>query len=110
MITLGIYGIDNGVSRYPSDIPAAYKVKTDLGARVGRLNPAWNETVDAEGVQRRFEKAMSVAGEDFLSEVNNPDNSYNPYNPHSPGSPIFPHIIHAHGSPASPLIDLSALG
>jgi uncharacterized UPF0160 family protein len=82
----GVDGIDNGVLRYPSDVKAAYKVNSDLGARVGRLNAAWNETttdaeLDARFQQVRlsdskflksifFDQAMAIAGEEFLAEVN----------------------------------------
>jgi uncharacterized UPF0160 family protein len=40
----GLDGIDNGVSQYPADMRPAYKDSTNLPARVGRLNPNWNET------------------------------------------------------------------
>eukprot|EP01101_Sappina_pedata_P004284 TRINITY_DN1791_c0_g1_i1.p2 TRINITY_DN1791_c0_g1~~TRINITY_DN1791_c0_g1_i1.p2 ORF type:complete len:359 (-),score=176.50 TRINITY_DN1791_c0_g1_i1:56-1027(-) len=63
----GIDGIDNGVERYPADVKAAYKVNTDLGSRVGNLNPDWNETgVD---VQQRFEKAIKITGKQFTADV-----------------------------------------
>lgn len=43
-----IDGIDNGISQYEASDPAAsvkqrYKSRTDLSARVGKLNPTWNE-------------------------------------------------------------------
>lgn len=45
-----IDAIDNGVSQYPNDIKPKYRSRTDLSARVGWLNPAWNQSVDSEGV------------------------------------------------------------
>ncbi|KDN37279.1 hypothetical protein RSAG8_10261, partial [Rhizoctonia solani AG-8 WAC10335] len=44
-----IDGIDNGVLQYPSEIPPAYRNRTDLSSRVGHLNPRWNESVDSAG-------------------------------------------------------------
>ena len=46
----GIDGIDNGVQQYPADIQPRYRNRTDLSSRVGWLNPAWNEPVDATSV------------------------------------------------------------
>ena len=48
-----IDGIDNGVSQYPTDLAPKYRVRTDVSARVGFLNPAWNESVDSEAVDVR---------------------------------------------------------
>jgi len=63
----GIDGIDNGVNEYPADVKSNYKVMTDLGARVGWLNPAWNETgVDLDA---RFSQAMAMTGVDFTQFV-----------------------------------------
>jgi uncharacterized UPF0160 family protein len=63
----GIDGIDNGVNEYPSGVKSNYKVLTDLGARVGWLNPAWNETgVDLDA---RFAKAVEITGHDFAHFV-----------------------------------------
>lgn len=60
-------GIDNGVSQYPEEVAPAYRINTDLSARVGKLNPRWNE----EGVDLddRFQKAMAMAGAEFLESV-----------------------------------------
>lgn len=64
----GIDGIDNGVNEYPADVKPNYKVSTDLGARVGWLNPAWNESgVDLD---ERFGQAMALTGHDFSHFVN----------------------------------------
>ena len=44
----GLDAIDNGIAQFESTDPSAgvkqrYKSRTDLSARVGKLNPAWNE-------------------------------------------------------------------
>ena len=45
-----IDAIDNGISQYASDVPPKYRIRTDVSARVGYLNPAWNQSVDPKGV------------------------------------------------------------
>ncbi|KAJ2123024.1 hypothetical protein IW147_002956 [Coemansia sp. RSA 720] len=63
----GVDGIDNGVSQYPSDIEPAYKESTGLSARVGRLNPWWNQP---EGdMDERFAQAMALTGSEFTERV-----------------------------------------
>lgn len=66
----GLDGVDNGVSRYPSDATAAYEINTALAQRVSRLNPAWNEQSDDADMLVRFERAVAMAGEDFMSILN----------------------------------------
>ncbi|AFZ81689.1 uncharacterized protein family UPF0160 domain-containing protein [Theileria equi strain WA] len=59
--------IDNGVPI--SDGVLKYKWNTDLGSRVGRLNPAW---MDVDGnPDERFMKAIEVAGKEFEHFVTN---------------------------------------
>jgi len=41
---------DNGISQYPTEIKPVYRSRTDLSSRVNHLNPAWNQSVDAEAV------------------------------------------------------------
>lgn len=48
-----IDAIDNGISQYPNDIKPLYKNRTDLSSRVGHLNPAWNQSLDAQAVDVR---------------------------------------------------------
>ncbi|KAJ1727971.1 hypothetical protein LPJ61_004293, partial [Coemansia biformis] len=63
----GIDGIDNGVSQYPDDIDAAYRESTNLSARVGRLNPWWNQP---EGdMDERFAEAVALTGSEFRERV-----------------------------------------
>jgi len=88
-------GVDNGVEQYPSDAVPRYVNHTNIGSRVARLNPAWNETVAPEEIQvflsfcflfsfffnrklattqNRFYKAMEATGEelvDCIKYVNN---------------------------------------
>jgi len=45
-----IDAIDNGISQYPTEIKPLYRSRTDLSSRVSHLNPAWNQSVDAEAV------------------------------------------------------------
>ncbi len=56
-----IDAIDNGISQYPKDIKALYKNRTDLSSRVGHLNPAWNQSVDAQTVD--------VSSGTFLNDI-----------------------------------------
>ncbi|KAJ2774632.1 hypothetical protein IWQ57_000728 [Coemansia nantahalensis] len=63
----GIDGIDNGISQYPADIDAAYNESTNLSARVGRLNPWWNQP---EGdMDARFAEAVALTGGEFRERV-----------------------------------------
>ena len=67
-------GIDNGVAQYecaPGTKPR-YESHTHLSARVGNLNPAWNEEVPASGagsVEARFHAAMELTGSEFQAAV-----------------------------------------
>eukprot|EP01097_Dermamoeba_algensis_P012081 TRINITY_DN970_c0_g1_i1.p1 TRINITY_DN970_c0_g1~~TRINITY_DN970_c0_g1_i1.p1 ORF type:complete len:232 (-),score=46.00 TRINITY_DN970_c0_g1_i1:419-1114(-) len=58
---------DNGVARFGNAKPL-YEESTSLAARVGSLNPTWNET-DVD-VQARFFKASQMAGQEFLDCLN----------------------------------------
>ncbi|SPO31869.1 related to Gamm1 protein / Ni-binding urease accessory protein (UreG) [Ustilago trichophora] len=64
-----IDGIDNGISQYPSDLKPMYKSRTDLSARVGYLNPSWNEPSSAEELDGRFESASAMAGNEFFERL-----------------------------------------
>ncbi|RKO89601.1 metal-dependent protein hydrolase, partial [Blyttiomyces helicus] len=64
---LSFDGHDNGVSRYPTDIKPKYRDSTSIGARVGKLNPWWNEhDVD---LMERFLKAVELTGTEFTGQV-----------------------------------------
>jgi len=71
-----IDGIDNGIPLFPPSAgQPAYSSKTDLSARVGYLNPAWNETLPSDPAEReadsmrRFERASSLAGGEFFDRL-----------------------------------------
>eukprot|EP01132_Coremiostelium_polycephalum_P004015 gene4015-5018_t len=62
-------GIDNGIERYPSDIKPKYVSSSGISARVGYLNPNWNEPQTDEIYQTRFNKAVEFMGEAFLDRI-----------------------------------------
>ncbi|KAL0951152.1 hypothetical protein HGRIS_007886 [Hohenbuehelia grisea] len=64
-----IDAIDNGISQYDADAKPRYRSRTDLSARVGHLNPWWNESTDAQAVDERFAKASTLTGEEFLGRL-----------------------------------------
>jgi len=61
-----IDGIDNGVPMFAGE--PVYRITSDISSRVGRFNPSWNSTDDFD-VQSQFEKAMVIAGEEFVDRV-----------------------------------------
>jgi len=63
-----IDGMDNGIDCYPPEIQPKYKVHTDLSARVGGLNPWWNDT--KSNPDDRFKEAVALTGKEFLDTVN----------------------------------------
>eukprot|EP00887_Chlorella_sp_A99_P007019 scaffold2.g7019.t1 len=61
-----IDAIDNGINQWDAEGPPKYVNNTHLSARVGRLNPDWNEEQSAEEVlNERFRRAMALTGEEF---------------------------------------------
>jgi len=58
--------VDNGIDQYEGT--PCYRVTTTLGARVARLNPAWNE--ENADVGAGFDKAMEICGEEFADRLN----------------------------------------
>ncbi|VDK22090.1 unnamed protein product, partial [Anisakis simplex] len=57
--------IDNGIPQF--DGTPRYHLGGTLSSRVGNLNPAWNdEDVD---VEKRFEDAMKLVGQEFLERL-----------------------------------------
>lgn len=73
-----IDGIDNGISQYPSDLKPKYKSRTDLSARVGYLNPSWNDKSDNAELDARFEKASAMAGNEFFERLDYTFNAWLP--------------------------------
>ncbi|KAI0094917.1 GAMM1 protein [Irpex rosettiformis] len=64
-----IDAIDNGISQYPTDVQPRYRLRTDVSARVGFLNPAWNESVDSQTVDSQFLKASRLVGGEFTDRL-----------------------------------------
>ena len=62
-----IDAIDNGIS--VSDAEPRYHVSTTLSARVGHLNPSWNEEQSSDIMNARFVEAMSLTCSEFLSHA-----------------------------------------
>eukprot|EP00187_Rhodella_violacea_P006447 CAMPEP_0174887150 /NCGR_PEP_ID=MMETSP0167-20121228/2383_1 /TAXON_ID=38298 /ORGANISM="Rhodella maculata, Strain CCMP736" /LENGTH=351 /DNA_ID=CAMNT_0016123487 /DNA_START=21 /DNA_END=1076 /DNA_ORIENTATION=- len=70
--------IDNGVHPFDCD-PTQIKYRygsTGLSARVGRLNPDWNEPASDEDA--RFARAMALAGEEFAATLHHYAKSWLP--------------------------------
>jgi len=62
--------IDNGVNRFPGAGPPKYASSTDLGARVGGLNPAWNDPDQSDAAtDAGFARAVAMTGEAFEDAV-----------------------------------------
>ncbi|GAA6037346.1 hypothetical protein JCM8097_008522 [Rhodosporidiobolus ruineniae] len=60
---------DNGIAQYDTTSPARYRSRTDLPARVGALNPRWNEESNDEVLFERFLQASQLAGKEFLDRL-----------------------------------------
>ncbi|GJQ09673.1 hypothetical protein GpartN1_g1464.t1 [Galdieria partita] len=68
--------IDNGVNAYDTDIAPKYSIHTHLSARIGSLNPAWNESNPDE--EAAFQRAMELAGNEFIEFVRKSANIWLP--------------------------------
>lgn len=73
-----IDAVDNGVSQYDTKEPPRYADGTSVSSRVGKLNPRWNEKVDKEGINARFEDAVRLVGGEFDECVANAAESWLP--------------------------------
>ncbi|KAI0520538.1 hypothetical protein KFK09_008014 [Dendrobium nobile] len=74
-----IDAIDNGISRYDTDQPPRYLNDTHLSARIGRLNLDWMDPdQSSEKENTAFERAMMLAGNEFLERVRYHANSWLP--------------------------------
>ncbi|RUS19242.1 GAMM1 protein-like protein [Endogone sp. FLAS-F59071] len=62
-------GNDNGISQYPSELTPAYKESTNLPARVGSLNPWWNQNFSDAEVDARFHEATLLTGSELTSRI-----------------------------------------
>ncbi|KAL1951966.1 hypothetical protein VTO73DRAFT_1115 [Trametes versicolor] len=73
-----IDAIDNGISQYPTDLKPRYRLRTDVSARVGYLNPAWNQSVDAQTVDANFQQASALVGSEFMNRLDYYANAWLP--------------------------------
>lgn len=64
-----IDAIDNGINQWDSDSPPKYVNNTHLSARVGNLNPAWNEDSSEEATMAGFHAAVALTGKEFMDAV-----------------------------------------
>ncbi|XP_060649182.1 MYG1 protein C27H6.8 [Drosophila nasuta] len=60
--------IDNGVPMFEGGEPR-YKISTHLSARVGKLNPSWQDSNRSADQDQRFHQAMAVAGKELVENV-----------------------------------------
>ncbi|XP_031262773.1 UPF0160 protein-like [Pistacia vera] len=65
-----IDAIDNGINQYDTEKPPRYVNNTHLSSRVGKLNLDWIEPdQSAEKENEAFQRAMTLAGSEFLDSV-----------------------------------------
>ena len=65
----GIDANDNGISAYPSDIKPKFETALSITGMVASLNPAWNEPTTDADIDKRFEEASVLMGEQFLKKL-----------------------------------------
>jgi len=65
-----IDAIDNGVNQWDGDAPPKYLNNTHLSARVGNLNPSWNEDSSDATLAAGFQAAVALTGSEFTSALN----------------------------------------
>ncbi|KAG5060153.1 hypothetical protein AAZX31_01G092100 [Glycine max] len=74
-----IDAIDNGINQYDTDQPPRYVNNTHLSSRVGRLNLDWTDPDQSpEKENEAFQRAMALAGSEFLDSVRFHVNSWLP--------------------------------
>lgn len=61
--------IDNGINQWEGDATPKYINSTHLSARVGGLNPAWNQDQSDAARLEGFSKAMEMTGREFVQCV-----------------------------------------
>ncbi|KAL2921762.1 UPF0160 protein MYG1 mitochondrial [Bienertia sinuspersici] len=62
--------VDNGINQYDTDLSPKYVISTYLSSRVGRLNLNWTDTDQSpEREDDAFQKAMTLAGNEFLENI-----------------------------------------
>ncbi|KAL1309620.1 hypothetical protein AAHE18_17G190200 [Arachis hypogaea] len=63
--------VDNGVNQYDMEEPPKYVINTSLSSRIKRLNLDWMDSDQSpERENEAFHRAMSLAGDEFLDNVN----------------------------------------
>jgi len=65
----GIDANDNGISAYPSDIKPKFESALSITGIVAALNPTWNEPATDADIDKRFEEASTLMGEQFLKKL-----------------------------------------
>lgn len=65
----GIDANDNGISAYPSDIKPKFEPALSITGMVAALNPVWNEPVTDAEVDKLFEQASTLIGNQFLKKL-----------------------------------------
>ncbi|KAH8359791.1 hypothetical protein KR093_008884, partial [Drosophila rubida] len=60
--------IDNGVPMFEGGEPR-YKISTHLSARIGKLNPSWQDKDRSADEDQLFHKAMAIAGKELVDNV-----------------------------------------
>ncbi|GER43666.1 protein MYG1, partial [Striga asiatica] len=74
-----IDAIDNGINQYDTDQPPRYVNSTHLSSRVGKLNLDWvDRDQSSEKENEAFEKAMALAGGEFLDSLRSHARSWLP--------------------------------
>ncbi|KAL7123588.1 hypothetical protein ACP275_01G114200 [Erythranthe tilingii] len=74
-----IDAIDNGINQYDTEQPPRYVNNTHLSSRVGKLNLDWtNPDQSSEKENEAFERAMALAGSEFLDCLRNLARSWLP--------------------------------
>ncbi|KAK7350046.1 hypothetical protein VNO77_08097 [Canavalia gladiata] len=74
-----IDAIDNGINQYDTDQPPRYVNNTHLSSRAGRLNLDWTDPDQSpEKENEAFQRAMALAGSEFLDSVRFHVNSWLP--------------------------------
>ncbi|KAH8513178.1 hypothetical protein Peur_057040 [Populus x canadensis] len=65
-----IDAIDNGINQYDTDQPPKYVNNTNLSSRVGKFNLDWTDPDQSPKKENEaFERAMALAGSEFLDNV-----------------------------------------
>ncbi|KAJ6703391.1 METAL-DEPENDENT PROTEIN HYDROLASE [Salix viminalis] len=65
-----IDAIDNGINQYDTDQPPKYVNNTHLSSRVGKFNLDWTDPDQSPKKENEaFERAMALAGSEFLDSV-----------------------------------------